>query len=291
MTTDLHPPARLPEDAQARLRHWAAATPDHIALRHKRRGQWKGWRWADVLLETERLAAALRAQGLGPQARLAASGAFEPTLLVLALAADAVGAELVLLPPAADASALAAALERARPSHVYLQRREDRVLLAGLDAGASVAEVVLPAPAVAAGRPRRAGAGRIAWVEEGSEWPDGLALLLGHWLSGGDSLAFPERLASAGRDRRDVAPTVLLLSHGRLHALAGEIEARLAQPRSWRRRLCEWALRGPRRGLRRHLQARLHRQFGLQRLDAIVHDGGAGAAHPVWLTAPAEGRQ
>ncbi len=272
--------------------HWSASRPDQIALQHKRRGQWKAWRWADVARDVGVLAASLRDQGVGPGTRLALSGAFEPTLLLLALAAFEAGAEVVSVPRSSDAAQWRAELAALQPSHLYLQRREDvaAALQAAGDASREVVLISAHAPVRASDRSRvlsiaalhdgqrgerqflrhrQALRASSAWVEEGTEWREGLALVLTHWLGGGGSLAFPERSESAARDRRDVAPVVLLLSPARLQRLGDEIENRLAPQGSLRRRLSDWAARSPRRSLVRHLHARIRRQFGLGRLESV----------------------
>lgn len=286
-------PSALTGEVLARLAHWSTSRPDQIALQHKRRGQWKAWRWADVAREVDVLAASLRDQGVGPGTRLALSGAFEPTLLLLALAALEAGGEVVSLPRGGDTAQLRAALAALQPSHLYFQRRED--IAAALQAvGDDPREVVLisahapvrdtdrsrvlPVADLHDGprgdkqflRHRHALRASSAWVEEGTEWREGLALVLTHWLGGGGSVAFPERSESAARDRRDVAPVVLLLSPARLHWLGDEIESRLAPQGSLRRRLSDWAARAPRHSLVRHLHARIRRQFGLGRLESVV---------------------
>jgi len=48
-------------DPLDRLAHWATARPRGLALIHKRRGQWKGWRWDDVHREVSHLRDALLA--------------------------------------------------------------------------------------------------------------------------------------------------------------------------------------------------------------------------------------
>lgn len=72
------------DEALALLERWARERPERIALRHRRLGTWRAWRWIDVLREVERYAAGLDEQGFAPRDRLAVSGAFEPTLLILA---------------------------------------------------------------------------------------------------------------------------------------------------------------------------------------------------------------
>jgi hypothetical protein len=107
------------------------------------------------------------------------------------------------------------------------------------------------------------------WSEEGTEWQAGLTVLFEQWLSSGHGLAFPESPGSASRDRREVAPSGLLLSAGRLHVLAAEIDSRLAPPGTWRRRLCDWAIAHPESGPQRLIKHRVRRLLGFQRLHFI----------------------
>lgn len=126
----------------------------------------------------------------------------------------------------------------------------------------------------------------VLWVDEGSEWREGLAHLLDRWLEQGEGLAFPETAESASRDRREIAPTALLLSAGRVQALAEEIEARLPPPGSWQRRLCDWVQQDPQRGLRRWLKARVRHLLGfqrLQRIDVPSAPATSSTARPAWL--------
>ena len=101
-------------------------------------------------------------------------------------------------------------------------------------------------------------------------------------LNTGHGLAFPESLASAQRDRREVAPTGLLLSAERLQHLAAEIESRLAPHGTWRRRLCDWAIAHPQSGLRRLLKNRVRKLLGFQRL-AYIWQPLKATSSPVWL--------
>lgn len=298
----------VPDFALARLQRWAAERPLQVALRHRRQGVWKAWRWIDVQREVERMAAALREQGLGPESRLALCGAFEPTLLLLALAARRVGTPLAPVSRLAKGEELRRRLRLLRPDFAYVQRRENvsdwlavgadgplplRLFSAQASGRSHGACRVLPLAAVVAGElPERRGLGwpqvsreEVAWNDEGTEWADGLGRVLAQWLDEGIGFAFPETSESAERDRRDIAPTILLSSDARLQAMGAEIDQRLAPPGSWRRRLCDWTLRDPRRGVRRWLKARVRQLLGFQRLRRIVPGGGAPltASGPAWI--------
>lgn len=283
----------LPDNALERMKHWAAGRPLQVALRHKRRGRWKAWRWVDVLHEVARLGVALQRQGFGPGSRLALSGALEPTAILLALAAQAAGGQVVPLCRRAEGGELHGLLLRLQPSHAFVQSREG--VSRWLDAAQELPRGLLLFSAQSAAR--RQGNCRVlplaaleddlpvvpliqpwravrqqetVWCEEGSEWREGLGLLLRHWLDSGSGFAFPESSESAARDRRDVAPTALLLSEGRRQALAAEIEQRLAPAGSWSRQVSDWALHGPERGLPRWIAARVRELLGLRRLERLL---------------------
>lgn len=270
--------------ALEQLRHWAQVSPLQPALRHKRHGQWFVWRWIDALRDVERLADGLRQQGFGEDSRLAVSGPFEPNLLLLALAAQQVGGELLAVADDLDAPALHHVLWHSQPTHAFVQGRQTQQLW--LNHGQSLLDFVgLLGSAEPPQRLRLGLSGGQLWSEEGTQWQDGLTVLLEHWLSSGQTLAFPESPGSASRDRREVAPSGLLLSAERLQRLAAEIDSRLAAPGTWRRRLCDWAIAHPEKGLQRLIKDRVRRLLGFHNLRFIWQATRAAPAQttPVWL--------
>lgn len=302
-------PSLQPLPTVQRLAHWAQAAPLQIALRHRRQGEWFAWRWIDVLREVEQLAAGLRQQGFSARSRLAVSGAYETDLLLLSLAAQASGGTVVGVPRPASSAALVAQLQTLRPTHGFVQDRRDlphwqgcheqvaglRVLITAqpplVDSGPlpvlGISHLLgeRPSPTTLFGLPAGSDA-TLLWVEEGTDWEAGLEVILGQWLSSGQALAFPESPGSAARDRRAVAPTGLLLSSARLQVLAQEIEARLPPPGSWRRRLCDWTIEQPRRGLRRLLKQRVQRLLGFENLRSIWQAPNHTQAHHPWTLEP-----
>lgn len=285
-------PDAVPDFALTALRRWATEKPTQIALRHRRHGAWKAWRWIDVLREVERRAAGLREHGFAPESRLALCGALEPSLLILALAARSLGGRSEVVSSLSRGETLQRQLRVFRPDFAFVQRRETVAhwVEAGLDlpvplrlfcAQASAAQEgrlqVLALATLFSGEPlqhARQGWPQVArdevvWVDEGTEWAEGLTHVLSRWLQQGQGFAFPETRESASRDLREIAPTALLLSAPRAQALADEIEARLAPQGSWRRRLCDWTLSDPRSGLRRWIKSRVRHLLGFQRVAHI----------------------
>lgn len=271
--------------ALEQLRHWTQVSPLQPALRHKRHGQWCVWRWIDVLRDVERLSDGLRQRGFTEDSRLALSGAFDPDFLLLALAAQHIGGQWLTLPDNLDPESLHKILWRNGPSHAFVQGRQTRQLW--FNQGQTLLDFnELLGPVDTPQRLSRWSQNAQLWSEEGTQWQAGLTVLLEQWLSSGQSLAFPESPGSASRDRREIAPSGLLLSAERLQLLAEEIDSRLPARGTWPRGLCEWAIAHPEKGLQRLIKNRVRRLLGFHNLHFIwqaTRTPEVNAA-PTWLT-------
>jgi hypothetical protein len=275
----------------------AERAPRAEALRYKRRGAWLSWSRADLVARVNRLGQALKARGIGARSLVVVSGEYGPNLVLFALAAARQGSGVVTVPTTGHPRTLAEWLTRNRPDLAFLGLRE--VLGAWRSAlerdgrtVAIIADFHLPwsqqsdagfgalADLLGSTEPRAAPArpsSKVLWIEESTDWAEGLPYLL-HAAASGRALAFPESRIAAGRDRSEVQPAAIALSADHHAALSRELSARLPTGGTLAARLTRLALDAGREGrtrwYHRRLQARLRRPFGLARLRELTVVGG-----------------
>lgn len=283
--------------AVAELRAAAARHPRAAALRHKRRGVWRAWSWADVIGRADRLGEALRARGVGAGAVVAVSGDYAPGLLLVAIAATHLGAQVLTAPTQPGRAALAAFVGQHRPALVFLGLRNNvGAWRAALDQADLASPLVVDSrlpwghPGSAGftplddllgeigGTPTRA-ASDVLWIEEATDWADGLSYIL-RAAASGRPLAFPESRLAVHRDRRETQPVAVAVSPPRQAALSAGLAERLPTGRGVAARLTRAALeagRGGRPGWRhRWLLRRLRQPYGLARLRELIVVGAGG---------------
>jgi hypothetical protein len=236
------------------LKSLAAASPDRLALRHKRRGDWLTWQWAAMACSVEGLAKSLSSYGLSKGDRIALVGEITPSLLFAALAADALGSGILLLPPTAKAPEILAANRDHPPRLAIIQGHESLGLWLQLRPQLGSVQIIFDHAAPgkrhdssvvffndlltdassrhgsAAPRPlatAKAPSQPALWVESTTAWPDALAAISDLWLRPGTVLALPEMLAAAARDRVEVRPSRWLASGTCFAKAAHDIAHRL----------------------------------------------------------------
>jgi len=282
---------RLPVDE---LLAAVAKSPATEALRHKRRGRWLSWTGAAVRGDSAVLSEALAARGIRAGSIVAVSGDYAPKLLLFTIAAASLGASVIPVPPQISRASLAGWL-RAHPCDlVFLglreqlgtwraaQRDAERTFAIVLDFhlpwGHGRADGVIafgdllptaPAPLRSGGN-----ASQIVWVEEGTEWQDGLVFAL-HVLAAGRVLTSPESRIAAPNDRRETQPEAFVISAAHRAVLERDLASRLPNGHGIGARLTRAALRPASGGAalrqaRGWLLGRLRRPFGLSRLNQLT---------------------
>jgi AMP-binding enzyme len=296
---------RRPEDAAMAMRlplrdilAAAARRPHAEAMRHKRHGAWVSWSWSDLATQVEQASGTL--QGRHPNATLVAvSGAYSPSLLAFALAAARIGAAVVPLPASPPRAALAEFLNGARPDVVFLGSRDQvgtwrAALHEAGQAPEIVADLHLPwGRATAEGvtsiaallgspprMPRRPATGDVVWIEEGTDWAEGLCYVLHVAAQSGHALAFPESHAAAARDRQETQPAGFALSAAHHARLRGDLAARLPAGGGPAAKLTRLALDAVRTGRatwpHQWVLGRLRRPLGLARLRDLTVVSASG---------------
>jgi hypothetical protein len=281
-----------------RLMQVAAARTHGAALQHKDRGRWLIWRWRGVVDEVDRIAAGLRKLGLTTDSTLAIAGEIRPHLVLATLAAKIIGARILSVPRGADRSVLGDILGGEDVSVVVTQGRGELAnwLKAAVETGARTRivfdhvtadghsphpDVITFAALRALGGPsgwadelpaavRRRSAAESIWIEETTEWSDGLETVVAAWLAQGAVLMFPEILVAAVRDRRQARPSRWIVSARQLAAASRDIDARCPDERNLTGRLIAHAISDAGRGGGgRFVAALLRRRLGLYGLTRI----------------------
>lgn len=288
---------------RGRLLELVGADPKGLALRHKVRGRWVAWDWRAAVGEIERVTAGLRELGVGAASTVVVSGEIGPHLLVVAVAAKVIGAKVVSAPRTPAVEAMRGILMEANVALVFTQGRGELAAWLKASPGTMRPRIVFdhvtadghsPHPDVITYATMRALSGppgwtlagtlssrhartrETVWIEETTDWRDGLDHVVAAWLAEGATLVFPEIIAAALRDRRQIRPRRWLASAGALAAAAEDMEARFPSRKSLAGRLViRTTAAAGRGGVARLAAALLRRRLGLDRLRMIDVVGGA----------------
>ncbi|MFC7615242.1 AMP-dependent synthetase/ligase [Actinokineospora soli] len=120
MTATVTGVASLP----GRLLELARERPAAVAMRHKVRGVWREWTWAEYADWVARAAAGLRALGVGPGDRVAVHSENRPEWVVADLAAQGIGAQTMGVYPTSPAAEVAFLLRHSRASVLIAEDEE-----------------------------------------------------------------------------------------------------------------------------------------------------------------------
>lgn len=208
------------------------------ALIFKVRGQWQSLTWSAAVAHADRAAAGLAKLGLRHGDRIVFDGVLTPQILIAAAAARAIGASVAAVNPAAtpeerdaifsDPSVrLVVSQQRAADTRWQKLRQLRPSVSIIIDHGTPGArpadhgivtfdDLLRLAPAAGwAGSTASAGSrpgAPVVWVQETTAWTRGIDVVLEHWITTGEALAFPESLAAAARDRAEINPTSWIAS-------------------------------------------------------------------------------
>lgn len=267
--------------------------PEQIALTQLRQGVWKAWRWIDVQHEVSVIRKSLIDQGVNSKSRFVVCGAYEPTLFLISLAAIQAGAKVLPVSRSLEADQIAQQVQWLKPDFIYLQTRDllSKWLASDQEQSQPVTLFsplfesknysqwqVKPLTELYANHKVSNHSAKLnlrqlhtAWVDEGTEWNQGLTFILEQWLNNASTLGFPETTESSSRDRLALVPVKLLVSAERIKQLDAEIENRLPSSGSWQRRLSDWALNHDSNGIAKWIRNRIRQRFGFLRLREIIH--------------------
>jgi hypothetical protein len=274
----------------------ASSCPAGLALRHKHRGEWLSWDWRAVVRSVDVLATVFAQAGLAAGDRITLVGEITPSLLFAALAANALAADVVAMAPAAKTVDILAATGDAPPRLAVIQGRDSlavwqqaRPQLGDIrivfdhavpgdrqDSSILIFNDLLSRTAPSHGWAERLPAistgrltGETLWVEASTAWSAAIETILARWLSPNTTLALPELLAAAARDRAEIRPTHWLASDATLVSAAQDIASRLP------RRLATSSGETAHPVLHRLLGQFARKRLGLADL-AVIHAEAAG---------------
>ncbi|MCC5900841.1 MAG: hypothetical protein JJT87_02775 [Halomonas sp.] len=231
-STPSHLKSGLPSSGShhiTQLRHWASSTPLSTALWQPNHGQWRRWRWIDLLREAENLAANMRHHGLATNARVGFCGTLNADLLFAMLAAYISHCRTVLIDSELlnePANFLAACHQQqllyvvttrpVSPFNTPPPSTTGCCFLSRQTAFKAFKQLplALASPTLCQKSPSRLSlhlfAPRGFWAEEGTESPDAADHILSHWLTSGEALVLPENRHTAIKDRRAALITTII---------------------------------------------------------------------------------
>ncbi|MDH4980994.1 AMP-binding protein [Hyphomicrobium sp. D-2] len=282
--------ARITARSLDLIEKWATEKPRAWALLHKK-SVWHAYTWQAVAKRVADLRGALARRGVADGARFAVSGQLDAQLLLVALAAHTNGATVIPIDRYSDKAALEALLQSISITHAYVPDRKTLATWLSVRNGQrtpvplfsahtatglhptwnvqqlphDLATLAEPANhqsrARTKSRPLQPQAG--IWVDEGTEWNDGLADVISAWLETGNVLAAPETSLSATRDRFELQPARIIASNARKRRIQAELNARLYPPGTWLRTIADVGLRSSANPLTAWIGKRIARLNGL----------------------------
>lgn len=267
---------------------WVSEKPHAWALLHKK-SIWHAYTWQHVATRIANLRGALAQEGVADGARFAVSGQIDAQLILIAVAAQANGATVIPIDRNADRATLDELLRSANITHAYVSERKTLATwltvrlprrnpvplfsahaVAGNHDAWSVQrlphEIFASAASVKTQPQRKRPALKLKsalWVDEGTEWHNGLAEVIRVWLESGDTLAAPETSASASRDRAEIQPLRILASNARQRRIQSELTARLHPQGTLLRALADVGLRSSGNPLTAWIGKRIARLHGV----------------------------
>lgn len=191
----------------------ADATPQRPAFRHRRRGIWRTWTWAEFARMTHGFALGLAAEDFGASQVLAVLGENRPELYAALLAAQALGGVGLPLHPDVSPEQAAALLHQSGAAMLVVEREAEAAALRPLMSPATAPAIVScqNTPDAEAGAIRSFEAVVAAGLAAGAERRE--------WLRASVAALAPERPALL------CPPHLAALAHGELMVAARAVAA------------------------------------------------------------------